>query len=81
MTLDELKQLDPRDPGRWPLPVRLGAIALFFVVLSILLLYFLVWSSKKDEMAAKEAQELKLRDEYRIIGHNLAEQIKVKAGL
>jgi hypothetical protein len=24
--------------------------------------------------------QLKLRDEYRIIGHNLAEQIKVKEG-
>src|SRR6478735_3277398 len=57
MTFDELKQLDPRDPGRWPLPVRLGAIALFFVVLSILLLYFLVWNSNKDELASREQQE------------------------
>ena len=65
MTLDELKQLDPRDPGRWPLPVRLGAIALFFVLLSILLLYFLVWNSKKDELAAKEQQEQTLREEFR----------------
>jgi len=65
MTLDELKQLDPRDPGRWPLPVRLGAIALFFVVLSILLLYFLVWNSNKDELASKAQQEQTLRDEFR----------------
>ena len=65
MTFDELKQLDPRDPGRWPLPVRLGAIALFFVVLSILLLYFLVWNSNKDELASKAQQEQTLRDEFR----------------
>ena len=65
MTFDELKQLDPRDPGRWPLPVRLGAIALFFVVLSILLLYFLVWNSNKDELASREQQEQKLREEFR----------------
>jgi type IV pilus assembly protein PilO len=65
MTLDELRQLDPRDPGRWPLPVRLGAIGLFFVVLSILLLYFLVWTSKKDELEAKERQEQTLREEFR----------------
>jgi len=64
MTFDELKQLDPRDPARWPLPVRLGAIALFFLVLSILLLYFLVWNSKKDEMAQKEGQEQTLRVEF-----------------
>jgi type IV pilus assembly protein PilO len=65
MTLDELRQLDPRDPGRWPLPVRLGAIALFFVVLSLLMLYFLVWNQKKDDLAQSQAQERTLRDEFR----------------
>ena len=25
--LEELRSLDPRDPGRWPLPVRAGAVA------------------------------------------------------
>ncbi len=65
MTLDELRQLDPRDPGRWPLPVRLGAIALFFVVLSLLMLYFLVWTQKKDDLARAEQQEASLRDEFR----------------
>ena len=65
MTLDELKQLDPRDPGRWPLPVRMGAIALFFVVLSLLMLYFLVWNQKKDDLAMAQEQERTLRDEFR----------------
>ena len=32
--INELNQLDPRDPGRWPLAVRTGAIILCFVVLS-----------------------------------------------
>jgi type IV pilus assembly protein PilO len=65
MTLDELKQLDPRDPGRWPLPVRLGAIGIFFVVLSAFLLYFLVWNSNKDELASVEQKEVQLRSEFR----------------
>ncbi len=65
MTLDELRQLDPRDPGRWPLPVRLGAIAIFFVVMSILLVYFLVWSQKKDDLAQAESQEQTLRAEFK----------------
>jgi type IV pilus assembly protein PilO len=64
MTLDELRQLDPRDPGRWPLPVRLGAIAIFFIVLSALLLYFGVWSQKKDELAQYESEEQTLRSEF-----------------
>ena len=27
--LEELRSLDPRDPGRWPLPVRAGAVAVW----------------------------------------------------
>ena len=65
MTFDELRQLDPKDPGRWPLPVRLGAIALIFVVLSLLMLYFLVWNQKKDDLALAQEQERTLRDEFR----------------
>jgi type IV pilus assembly protein PilO len=65
MTFDELKQLDPRNPGRWPLPVRLGAIALFFVLLSLLLLYLLVWSAKKGELAQFEAEETTLRESFK----------------
>lgn len=65
MNLEDLKQLDPRDPGRWPLPVRLSAIAIFFVVLSLLLLYFLVWNSRKDELESLQSQEMQLRDEFR----------------
>jgi len=65
MTLDELRQLDPRDPGRWPLPVRLGAIALFFVLLSMLMLYFLVWNQKKDDLALAQEKERTLREEFR----------------
>ena len=65
MTFEELRQLDPRDPGRWPLPVRLGAIALFFVVLSLLLLYFLVWTQRKDDLGRAQQQEAALRDEFK----------------
>jgi type IV pilus assembly protein PilO len=65
MTFDELKQLDPRDPGRWPLPVRMGAMLAFFVLLSVLLLYFWVWSTNKDELAQAAQKELTLRDEFR----------------
>ncbi len=65
MNFEELKQLDPRDPGRWPLPVRLGAIAVFFVLASIVLLYIVVWNGSKGDLALHEAEEVKLRDEFR----------------
>ena len=48
--LDDLKSLDPNDPGRWPLPVRAGAVVLCFVVLSAVLFYFFVWSDQKPRL-------------------------------
>lgn len=30
--LEQIRALDPNDPGRWPLPFRLGAVGLIFVV-------------------------------------------------
>ena len=65
MTFDELKQLDPRDPGRWPLAVRIGAIGIWFVVLAMVLLYFLVWNARKDELAQARGQQAKLQDEFK----------------
>ncbi|MGC4029142.1 MAG: type 4a pilus biogenesis protein PilO [Steroidobacteraceae bacterium] len=65
MNLEELRQLDPRDPGRWPLVVRAGVIAIAFVLLSLLLLWFVVWNNNKDELAQHEAEELNLRSEFR----------------
>jgi type IV pilus assembly protein PilO len=65
ISLEELKQLDPRDPGRWPLAVRLGVVAVFFVLVTALLLWFLVWNSNKDELAQLQGKEQALRNEFR----------------
>jgi type IV pilus assembly protein PilO len=65
MTFEELKQLDPRDPGRWPGPVRAGAIAIVFVVLAIVFVWFLVWNRNKDELARLEGEEVTLRNEFK----------------
>jgi type IV pilus assembly protein PilO len=63
--IEELRSLDPQDPGRWPLPIRIGAIAVWFVVLSLVLSYFLVWQSQKPELERRQADENTLRDEFR----------------
>lgn len=65
MTFDELKQLDPKDPGRWPLPVRAGAIALFFVLACVLLVWLGVWNRNKDELARLENEEVTLRNDFK----------------
>ena len=40
---EELQALDPREPGRWPLPIRIGAVAIWLVVLTFILGYVFVW--------------------------------------
>ena len=63
MTWDELKRLNPRDRGIWPLPAKIGALTLMFLVLMGLATYF-GWLPQYDEFEAKEKQEVVLRQEY-----------------
>jgi type IV pilus assembly protein PilO len=63
--VDELRSLDPQDPGRWPLPIRIGAVAIWFIVLAIVLIYFLVVNQKKPDLERAESEEITLRDEFK----------------
>ncbi len=63
--LEELRSLDPRDPGRWPLPVLAGAVLLAFVVVSGVLIYLLVWNEQRPRLQQFAAQEQQLRQEFR----------------
>lgn len=63
--LDDLKSLDPNDPGRWPLPVRVGTVALCFVILSAVLFYFFVWSDQKPRLDQATAEEQELRNTFK----------------
>lgn len=63
--IEELRALDPSDPGRWPLPIRIGAVAVWFVVLALVLSYVFVWQNQRPELQRFEADEQKLRGEFR----------------
>lgn len=63
MTWDELKRLNPREIGIWPLPAKVGALTLLFLALMGLATYF-GWLPQYDEFEAKEKQEVVLRQEY-----------------
>lgn len=65
MTFQELQDLLRQDPGRWPLPVRLGVIGTFFVLVSAALIWFGVWTQKKDELAQYQHEEQSLRTEFK----------------
>jgi type IV pilus assembly protein PilO len=62
--LDELRSLDPQDPGRWPLPIRIGFVAVWFVALTFAVIYFVVWSSKQPDLERAQSEEHSLRDEF-----------------
>jgi type IV pilus assembly protein PilO len=62
--LEELQSLDPRDPGRWPLAVRAGAVGLCFLLLTAVLIYFFVWDEQLPELQRREAVEQQLRQEF-----------------
>jgi type IV pilus assembly protein PilO len=63
--LDELRTLDPRDPGRWPLPVLAAAVAALLVILTFVLSYVFVWQNQRPELDRYQAEENQLRDEFR----------------
>jgi len=63
--LAELKALDPRDPGRWPLAVRIATVLVGFVAASLALIYFFVWQDQMPVLRQRQDDEQKLRTEYR----------------
>lgn len=58
--VEELKRLDPKDVGRWPAPIRAGAIALLFVVMSGLFVWLWPYRNYMPdlEQARKDEQDL-----------------------
>jgi type IV pilus assembly protein PilO len=59
---DQLRALDPNDPGRWPIGVRLGTAILLFVVAASAGYYFFVWKSLHPVLLEERAKEVKLFD-------------------
>src|ERR1700716_2354648 len=63
--LEELRSLDPSDPGRWPLGARAGAVGACFLVLTLVLGYVFVWDEQRPELQRREDTELTLRQEFK----------------
>jgi type IV pilus assembly protein PilO len=52
--LEELRSLDPRDPGRWPLAGAGRAVRLCFLVLAFMgCIYFFVWQGAGPQLQAR----------------------------
>lgn len=63
MTLDDLKSLDPRNPGQWPLPVKLASFLGIFVVV-LVVAFFLLYQDQLAEKDKAEKQEETLKNTF-----------------
>jgi len=64
--IEELRSLDPRDPGRWPLGIRIGAVVIWFVLVTFVLAYVWVWQNKSPQLDEAQSQEQALRTEFHV---------------
>jgi type IV pilus assembly protein PilO len=55
--VDQVRNLDPNDPGRWPLGVRIGAATLLFIIAVGAGYYFAVWKSQRPLLLEARAKE------------------------
>jgi type IV pilus assembly protein PilO len=62
--VDQLRTLDPRDPGRWPWAIRGFFVALVFLVCGGLAWYMLVWNQDRPLLEKAEADEQDLRTQF-----------------
>jgi type IV pilus assembly protein PilO len=70
--IDDLRALDTNDPGRWPLPFRVGAVAIAFVAVVVLGVYFFVWSSDKPVLDRARDEEKNLKATFEDKQHKAA---------
>jgi type IV pilus assembly protein PilO len=63
MTLDDLRRLDPRDVGNWPVLPKLGVLV---IVLLLLVFggYWFDWKDQLDTLAAERQKETDLRAKF-----------------
>ena len=61
---DQLRSLDPRDVGRWPLPVRGFFVALAFLAVVGIGWWMFVWDDDRPVLQKAEQDELDLRAQF-----------------
>lgn len=63
LMLDDFRNLNPKDVGAWPLVPRVATLLGLFAAILVAGWWF-VWNDELDTLAARQQDELKLRDEY-----------------
>ncbi len=62
--IDDLRSLDTNDPGRWPLPIRVGAVAVLFVAVVAFGTYMFVIKEEVPLLERAKAEEVTLRTQF-----------------
>ena len=62
--VEQLRTLDQRDVGRWPLPVRAFFIAVIFVVVAAFGWYLFVWNDDRPVLQKAQQDEMDLRAQF-----------------
>ena len=63
MTLEDLRRLDPRDIGSWPVGPKLGAL-LILLLLIVFAGYWFDWRNQLEELAQARNKEQELRTSF-----------------
>lgn len=61
--LEDFRTLNPKDVGTWPVVPR---VAVLLVLVTVILLagWWFLWNEQLDTLAARQQEEIKLRDEF-----------------
>jgi len=62
--VDDLRTLDTSDPGRWPLPIRIGAVGAVFVAVVAFGVYMFVIKDEVPLLERVQAEEIELRGQF-----------------
>jgi type IV pilus assembly protein PilO len=62
--VDELRNLDTSDPGRWPLPIRVGAVALVFAAVVGAGIWYFVIQEEMPQLERAQRDERDLRTQF-----------------
>jgi type IV pilus assembly protein PilO len=61
--IDDLRTLDPKQPGNWPWAIKIGSFLLIFVVVQVAA-YFIFWQGQAEEIEKGRADVAKQKEVF-----------------
>ena len=61
--IDELKNIDTRQPGNWPWPIKAGALILVFILIQVAAGFFF-WKDQNDQIEKGRADVAKQKEVF-----------------